>query len=88
VDALVLSSRGTNYSPEEIWGQSVEQGEKERASRDCLIWGSILYTVNKPRHYCGSQEVHTHRRLVLLSPERFCQNLENKGSDAGSKPLS
>jgi hypothetical protein len=26
--------------------------------------GSIPYTVTKPRHYCGCQEVHTDRSLI------------------------
>jgi hypothetical protein len=28
------------------------------------------YTVTKPRHYCGCQEVHAERSLIWLSPER------------------
>jgi hypothetical protein len=40
-----------------IWGQSVEQRLKERPSIDCHTWGTIPYTVTKPRHYCGCQEV-------------------------------
>jgi hypothetical protein len=35
---------GTKYSWEEIWSQCVEQRLKERPLRDCLTWGSILYT--------------------------------------------
>jgi hypothetical protein len=37
---------------------------KERLSRDCPTWGSIPYTVTKPRHYCGCQEVHADRSLI------------------------
>jgi hypothetical protein len=62
---------GTKYSQERIWKQSVEP------SRDCPTWGSIPYTVTKPRHYCGCQEVLTDRSLIWLSPERFCQSLTN-----------
>jgi hypothetical protein len=45
--------RGTKYSCEEIWRQSMEQRLKERPFRDCPIWGSIPYTVTKHRPYCG-----------------------------------
>ena len=53
VDASVLLRRGTKYSQEEIRRQSVEQRLKERPSRDSPTWGSIPYSVTKPRHYCG-----------------------------------
>jgi len=39
---------GTKYSWEEIQGQRVEQGLKERSSRDCPTWGSIPYAATKP----------------------------------------
>jgi hypothetical protein len=55
---------GTKYSWEEIQRQSVEQRLKERPSRDCPTWGSIPYTVTKPRHYCGCKEVLSDRRLI------------------------
>jgi hypothetical protein len=60
---------------------------KERPSRDCLSWRSIPYTVTKPRHYCGCQEVLADRNLIWLSPERFCQSLTNSEVDALSHPL-
>ena len=53
---------GTKYPWEEI--QSVEQRLKERPSRDCPTWGSIPYTVTKPRHYCGCQQVVADRSLI------------------------
>jgi hypothetical protein len=36
----------------EIQGQRVDQGMKERPSRDSSKWGFIPYVVTKPRHYC------------------------------------
>jgi hypothetical protein len=36
----------------ETQGQRVKQSLKERLSRDCPTWRSILYTGTKPRHYC------------------------------------
>jgi hypothetical protein len=53
----------------------IEQRLKERPSRDCPTWGFIPYTVTKPRHYCGCQEVHAERGLMWLSSERSCQSL-------------
>ena len=50
VDASVLLRRGTKYSGEETWRQSVEQRLKERPSRDFPTWG-IPYTDMKPRDY-------------------------------------
>ena len=47
-----------------IQGQRVEQRLKERPPRDCPTWGSIPYTVIKPRHYCGWQEVLADRSLI------------------------
>jgi hypothetical protein len=55
---------GTKYSWEEIQRQSLEQKLKERPSRDCPIWGSIPYTVTKPRHYCGCQQELADRSLI------------------------
>ena len=31
------------------------------------------YTVTKPRHYCGCQEVHAERSLIWLSPEALLE---------------
>jgi hypothetical protein len=55
---------GTKYSWEAIQRQSVEQRLKERPSRDCPTWGSIPYTVSKPRHYYGYQQVLADRSLI------------------------
>ena len=49
--------------------QSVEQTLKERSSRDYRTWGSIPYTVTKPRHYCGCQQAFDDRVLIQLSSE-------------------
>jgi hypothetical protein len=62
---------GTKYPCEEIQRQSVDQRLKERPFRDCPTLGSIPYTVAKPRHYCGCQQVLADRNLIELSPERF-----------------
>jgi hypothetical protein len=51
----VLPRRGNKIPMEEI--QSVEQRLKEKPLRDCPTWGSIPYTVTKPRHYCGCHQV-------------------------------
>jgi hypothetical protein len=72
VDASVLLKRGTKYSREEIQRKSVEQRLKEKPSRDCPTWESLLYTDTKPRHYCGCQEVLADRSLIKLSPSRLC----------------
>jgi hypothetical protein len=37
----------------------VEQRLKERLLRECPTWGSIPYTVIKPRHYCGKKMFQT-----------------------------
>jgi hypothetical protein len=54
----------TKYSREQIQRQNVEQRLKERPSRDCPTWGSIPYTVTKPRQYCGCQEVLAEKSLI------------------------
>jgi hypothetical protein len=69
VDTLVLLRRGNKYPWEEIQRQSVEPRLKEWPSRDCPTWGSIPYTVSKPRHYCGCQQVLADRSLIALSQE-------------------
>ena len=65
VDASVLSGRVskilTGGNMETEWSR---QKLKERPSRDCPTWGSIPYTVTKPRHYCGCQQVLADRSLI------------------------
>jgi hypothetical protein len=58
-----------------------------KATRVCPIWGSIPYTVTKPRHYCGYQELLADGSLILLSLERLCQILTNTEVYACSQPL-
>ena len=53
-------------------------------SRDCPTWGSIPYTVTKPGHYGGCQEVLAYGSLIWLSPERLFQSLTNTEADAHS----
>jgi hypothetical protein len=54
VDPSVLLR--TKHSWEQIWRQSVEQGLKERSSRDSSTWGCIPYTVTKPWHYWDAKK--------------------------------
>ena len=56
--------RGTKYLLEQIWRQCVEQRLPERPYRDCPIWGSIPYTITKPRHYSREQEMIADRSLI------------------------
>jgi hypothetical protein len=72
----------TKYSQEEVWIHSVEQRLKRRPSRDYPTWGSIPYTVTKPRHYCRCWEAFAERSLIWLSYERLCQSLTNTEVDA------
>jgi hypothetical protein len=60
---------------------------EEKAIQRLPIWGSIPYTVTKPSHYCGCQEVLSERSLIELSPERLCQILTSTEVDAHSQPL-
>jgi hypothetical protein len=46
-----------------------------------------IYTVIKPRHYCGCQEELDDMSLILLSPERLCQYLTNTEVYAHRHPL-
>jgi hypothetical protein len=57
---------GTKYLQKKVQRQSVEQILKVWPSRDCPTWGFISYTVTKPRHYCGYQEVHAERYLIFI----------------------
>jgi hypothetical protein len=60
---------------------------EERPSRVCATWGFFPYTVNKPRHYCGCQEVYAERSLIWLSPERPYQSFTIAETDALSQAL-
>jgi hypothetical protein len=64
VNASDLLRRGSKYSREEIWRQSVKQRLKERTSRDVPTWGSISYTNTKHRHYFRCQELLADRSLI------------------------
>jgi hypothetical protein len=87
VDASVLLRRvnqiPTGGNMETKCGAVLE----ERPFRDCPIWGSIPYTVTKPRCYCKCWEVLVDRSLMWLSPERLFQSLTNTEVDAHSQPL-
>jgi hypothetical protein len=64
VDASVLLRGGNQITLEELQRQSVEQRLKERPSKGCPTWEFIPYTVLKPRHYCGYQQVLADRNLI------------------------
>jgi hypothetical protein len=51
VDTSVLLRMGNKISMGGVTETIMEQKRKERLSRDCPTWGSLLYTVIKPRHY-------------------------------------
>ena len=87
MDASVLLRRGNKILTGGNIETKCEHRLKEKPSRDCPHWGSIPYTVLKPRHYEGCQEVLADRSLIWLSPERLCQNLANTEEDASSQPL-
>jgi hypothetical protein len=55
---------GIKYPWEEIQKQSFMQRLKERPPRECLTWGSIPYTVIKPRHYYVCQQTLADRSLT------------------------
>jgi hypothetical protein len=65
VDTLVLLRRGSQIPMGGVTetNSGAETIQKERPSRDCPNWGSI-HTVNKPRHYCGCQQVLADRNLI------------------------
>jgi hypothetical protein len=63
VDASVLLRKGNKI----LTGGNKEtkcRVETEGKSEDCPTWGSIPYTANKSRHYCGCQEVLADRSLI------------------------
>jgi hypothetical protein len=84
------SYKGEQNTQGSKYGDKVLSRElrKERPSRNCPTRAvSISYTVTKPRHYCGRQEVVADRRLIYLSPETLGQNLTNTEADACRQPL-
>jgi hypothetical protein len=64
VDTPIPLRRGNKHPLKELQKQSVKQSLKERPFRDCPSWGSIPYTVTKPRYYYRCQEVLTDRSLI------------------------
>ena len=56
VDTSVFLRRG-NKIPMEGVTDTKCGAEAEGPFSDCLTWESIPYTITKPRHYCGCQEV-------------------------------
>jgi hypothetical protein len=57
-----VNLRRGNKILEEIQRQSVEQ--RLKAIQILPYLGAISYTVTKPRHYCGCQEVLASRSLT------------------------
>ena len=53
VDASVLLRRGKKIPMERVTETKCGAETGGKAIRVCPIWGSIPYTVIKPRHYCG-----------------------------------
>ena len=64
VDSLVHHRKGNKILKNENMEKIVEQRLNENQSRDYHTWGSIPYTVTKPRYYCGGQEVLADRILI------------------------
>ena len=64
MNASVLLKRGNNI----LMGGNMETkcgAETEvRAIQKLPHWGSIPYTITKPRHYCGCQEGFADRSLI------------------------
>jgi hypothetical protein len=81
-----------NFNPELILSKGNTEtksgSETEgKAIQRLPTWGSIPYTVTKPRHYYGCQEVLAGRSLIWMTPERLCQRLTNTEVDALRQPL-
>jgi hypothetical protein len=50
VGASILLRKGNKILTEASMETKCRAKTEERASRDCLSWGSIPYTVTKPQH--------------------------------------
>ena len=65
VDSSFLLRRG-----EILTGDNIETNywveTEEKPPRDCHTWGSIPYTMYKPRCYCGCREVQANRNLISV----------------------
>jgi len=90
IDASVLLRRGNKnihrrkYG-DKVWSRDWRNGHSETAPpRDT----ALIHTSTKPRQHCWSQEVHTYRSLIWLSPERLSQNMTNTHVDTQSQPLN
>jgi hypothetical protein len=55
------------------------QGSMYHPPSSIRILPATLYTVTKPRHYCGCQEVHAERSLIWLSPEALPEAYKYRG---------
>lgn len=87
VGASVLLRKGNKIFMGVNWGSKCRAEIEGKWSRDCHIWGSILYTVTKPRHCSGCQNVLAERKLIQMSPEELCQRLTNTEAHDSSQLL-
>jgi hypothetical protein len=63
VDTSVLLRKG-NKIPLEGVTETKCGAQTEGKPQDCPTWGSIPYTVAKPRLYCGCQQVLSDRSMI------------------------
>jgi hypothetical protein len=87
VDTLFLLRMGNKIPMEGVTETKCGAETEGKAIHRLTTWGSIPYTVTKPRHYCGCQQMLADRSLILLTPERLCQCLTNTEVEAHSHSL-
>jgi hypothetical protein len=64
VDTSVLLRRGIKIPMRGDTETKCGAETERKPSIDCPTWGCIPYTVTKPRHYCGCQQVLIDRSLI------------------------
>jgi hypothetical protein len=87
VETSVLLKRGNKIPMEGVTDAKYGAETEGKAIQRLPHVRIHLYTVIKPRHYCGCQQVLADRNLIQLSPERLHQYLANTEVDALSQPL-
>jgi hypothetical protein len=87
VDTLFLLRMGNKIPMGGVTETKCGAETEGKAIQRLPTWGSVPYTVTKPRHYCGCQQVLADGSLIYLSPERLCQCLTNTEFDAHSHPV-
>jgi hypothetical protein len=75
--SVLLRRRNKILIEENMETKCVVETEGKAFQRLPHTWGSIPYTVPKPRCYYKYQEVLPNRSLIWLSPEMLCQSLTN-----------